>query len=117
MRDWMVMVPSRGESASAMTKPGWFEDRRGDGLGEHRLGQQVVVGGLRLLERQRVVNAGLGGEPHRVAAGVGVRGREVRAAAQRVGDADRVVVGVEQRALVAVDGLSRSSGVVTSMSG
>ncbi|MER6103775.1 hypothetical protein ABT115_15960 [Streptomyces sp. NPDC001832] len=89
------------------------EDRRGDGLGEHRLGQQVVVGGLRVLEGQRVVDAGLGGEPHRVAAGVGVRGREVRAAAQRVGDTDRVVVGAEQRALVAVDGLCRSTIVVT----
>jgi hypothetical protein len=59
---------------------------------------------LRILEGQRVVDAGLGGEPHRVAAGVGVRSGEVRAAAQRVGDADRVVVRVEQRALVAVDG-------------
>ncbi|MFD3976526.1 hypothetical protein [Streptomyces cyaneofuscatus] len=90
---------------------GVVEGRRGDGLGEHRLGQQVVVGGLRVLEGQRVVDAGLGGEPHRVAARVGVRGREVRAAAQRVGDPDRVVVGVEQRALVAVDGRKFSGHV------
>lgn len=80
---------------------GVIEDRPGDGLGEHRLGQQVVAGRLRLLEGQHVVDAGLSGEPHHVAARVGGRGREVRAAAQRVGDADRVVVGIEQRALVA----------------
>ncbi|MGW3304001.1 hypothetical protein [Streptomyces rubiginosohelvolus] len=98
----MVMVSSRGESASG-DEAGVVEDRRGDGLGEDRLGQQVVLGGLRLLEGQREVHAGLGGEPHLVAARVGVRGREVRAA-QRVSNPDRGVVGVEQRALVAVDG-------------
>ncbi|MFC9753802.1 hypothetical protein [Streptomyces sp. NPDC056921] len=53
------------------------EDRRGNGLGEHGLKQYT---------------------------GFGIGGDEVGAAAQRVGDADRVVVGVEQRPL------SRSMG-------
>ncbi|WP_327277822.1 hypothetical protein OG609_43890 [Streptomyces sp. NBC_01224] len=44
-----------------------------------------------------------GGEPHGVVAGFGVGGDDARAAQQRVGDADTVVVGVEQRVLVAAD--------------
>ncbi|MEV4867953.1 hypothetical protein [Streptomyces syringium] len=47
---------------------------------------------------------GHAGEPHGVVAGFGVGGEDVRAAQQCAGDADRVVVGVGQGALVAVDG-------------
>jgi hypothetical protein len=42
--------------------------------------------------------------PDVVVGGFGAGAEDVRAVAQRVGDADRVAVGVDQRALVAVDG-------------
>ncbi|TBO61579.1 hypothetical protein EYS09_00375 [Streptomyces kasugaensis] len=76
------------------------EDRRG----EYRLGQGVVVGRLRVPQGEGAVDAGHGGEVAGVVAGFGVGGEDVGAARQRVGDADRVVVGVEERTLVAVGG-------------
>ena len=68
------------------------EDHRGEGLGEHRLGQEVVLGRLRVPQGEGVVDAGHGGEPHGVVAGFGVGGEDVRAAQQRVGDTDAVIM-------------------------
>lgn len=71
------------------------EDRRGDGL---RLGQQVVVGGLGVLQGQDVADTGRGGERDGVAAVLAVGAEGVWAVAQCVGDALGVVIGGEQRA-------------------
>ncbi|WP_030593865.1 hypothetical protein [Streptomyces anulatus] len=74
------------------------KDRGGDGLG-----QEVVVGGFGVLQGQDVADTGRGAEGDGVPAGLAVGAEEVRAVAQRVGDALGVVVGVDQRALVEVD--------------
>ncbi|MEU1228874.1 hypothetical protein [Streptomyces sp. NPDC005828] len=60
------------------------------------------VGAVEGRGRERLVQDGLA-EPVVVVAGVGVRGDEVRAAAQGFGDADVVVVRADQVVLVPVD--------------
>jgi hypothetical protein len=59
---------------------------------------------LRVPQGEGAVDAGHGGEVAGVVAEFGGGGEDVGAARRRVGDADRVMVGIEERALVAVDG-------------
>lgn len=64
----------------------------------------VVRSRFGVLQRDVEAGAGQRGERDAVLAGLGVGCEDVRTVAQHVGDADGVVVGIEQPALFAVDG-------------
>lgn len=73
------------------------EDRRGEGLVDFPPGQDVVRGRFGIVQGEVAAGARQRGEDDAVRPGFGAGVQDVRAAAQRVGDAGRVVVGVEKR--------------------